>query len=268
MPGLYLDGGNLGEILLPNRYIAEDAPIPEQIEVFLYQDSEDRLVATTETPRAMVGEFASLRVVGIHPRLGAFLDWGLSKDLFLPLGEQGAPVVTGENVVVFVQVDRRSGRITATTRLDRHLHREPPRYREGQPVQLLLVARTPLGFTAIVGQSHLGLLYHDAYAPPLAVGQSIAGHVAAVRPDGKIDLRLEPFAARGVLGLTDRILAAIDAAGGHLDLDDSSPPKAIQEKFGVSKKSFKQAVGALYRERVIVLRKPGLERVRKGSRKG
>ncbi len=265
-PGLFLDGGSLGEILLPNCYIPGPVTLGMEVDVFVHLDSEDRLVATTETPRVMVGEFAALRVVSVEPRLGAFLDWGLSKDLFLPLREQTHRAEPGQNVVVHVSVDERSGRIVATTRLTRHLQREPARYREGTPVQVLLVARTPLGLTAIVEQAHLGLLYHDPHAPPLEVGQSLTAHVAAVRPDGKIDLRLEPSAARGVLGLTERILTALDDGGGRLALDDSSTPEEIQERFGVSKKSFKQAVGALYRDRQIQLPKTGgIERVPKKS---
>ena len=149
-PGLYLDGGELGELLLPGRYIPADLKPKDKLDVFVYRDSEDRLVATTETPLAMVGEFAYLKVISVNRSIGAFLDWGLAKDLLLPFREQESPVRAGDWVIVHVYLDEKTNRIVATTRLNRHLSRDTPAYRDGQAVNLLIIGRTPLGYNAIV----------------------------------------------------------------------------------------------------------------------
>lgn len=258
-PGLYLDGGELGEILLPGRYIPRDLAPKDKLDVFIYRDSEDRLVATTEIPHAMVGEFAFLRVVSVNRQVGAFLDWGLAKDLLLPFREQSVPVRTGERIVVVVFLDPVTQRIVASTRLDRHLSHEPPAYHSGQPVNLFLVAKTPLGYNAIVENAHRGLLYHDHQALPLAVGQRIQGFIRAVRPDGKIDLSLDAAGYQRVASLTDAIVQALVRSGGHLDFDDDSPPESIRKTFGASKKAFKQALGKLYKQRRIRFLNPGIE---------
>src|SRR5688500_14615831 len=158
-PGLYLDGGELGEILLPGRYIPQDIAPKQKLDVFIYLDSDDRLVATTEVPLAMVGEFASLKVISINPKVGAFLAWGLSKHLLLPFREQDFPVHPGHRVVVYVYLDEKSKRIVASTRLGRHLSHDTPAYRDGQQVNILVTGRTPLGYNAIVENAHRGLLY-------------------------------------------------------------------------------------------------------------
>lgn len=258
-PGLFLGGGSFGDILLPNRYVTLELAAEDAIEVFVYRDSEDRLVATTESPKAMVGEVARLRVVGTKPGVGAFLDWGLAKDLFLPHAEQVGRVRAGEEVMVLVRLDERSGRLVASMRIEQHLpRREPPRYREGQAVDAVILQETPLGHTAVVEGKYLGLLYHEPFAEPVRHGDCLRLYVAKVRPDGKIDLRREPTAARGARGLTDRILAALEQAGGRLPVDDDTAPERIQELFSASKKSFKQALGALFKERRIVFTRPGI----------
>jgi predicted RNA-binding protein (virulence factor B family) len=258
-PGLYLNGGELGEILLPGRYIPKNLQPGDKLDVFVYLDSEDRLVATTETPLAVVGEIASLKVVATHPRAGAFLNWGLAKDLLLPFSEQDGPVSIGENVVVAVCLDARSGRIIASAKLQRHLRAAPPQYTVGQPVQLLVTRRTPLGCTVIVEESHLGLLYLDHFTTPPAIGETVTGYVRKVRDDGKIDLGLDAAGYRRVLPLKLQIVNALKENGGKLELDDEASPAAVREKFGVSKKAFKQALGALYKSRRIRFLKPGIE---------
>jgi predicted RNA-binding protein (virulence factor B family) len=257
-PGVYLDGGALGEILLPGRYVARGTLVGETIDVFVHRDSEDRLVATTETPRAMAGDFAPLRVVSVNPRAGAFLDWGLSKDLLLPIREQARRVQVGEWVVAHILVDARTDRLIATTRLGRHLDLVPPAYREGQPVALLVTGRTVLGYNAIVAGAHRGLLYHNELPGPLEVGQRLDGFVRAVRPDGKIDLALNPSGYRRIAPLQGEILEALSFHGGQLALGDHSSPQEIREALGASKKAFKQAIGALYRERRIVITSSGI----------
>ena len=260
-PGLYLDGGTLGEILLPGRYIPSNIAPKDKLDVFVYRDSEDRLVATTETPRAMVGEFACLNVISVNPQVGAFLDWGLSKDLLLPFREQDIPVRVGQDVIVYVFLDPVNQRIVASTRLGRHLSKDTPTYTNSQPVNLLITGRTPLGYNAIVENAHRGLLYHDNLATPLGVGQKIKGFVRAIRPDNKIDLSLDQAGYKRVAALTDQIVQALEASGGSLDCDDDTSPEAIREGFGVSKKAFKQALGKLYKARRIQFTRPGIQLV-------
>lgn len=259
--GFHLDGGKLGEILLPGRYIPKRAGPGDDLDVFIYLDSEDRLVATTETPHAMVGDFAFLKVVSALPQMGAFLDWGLGKDLFLPIREQAHRVRTGEWVVVFIRVDSQSGRIVATTRLERHLNAVESQYSEGQAVRLLIASETELGYKAIVENTHWGLLYRTDFCGPLAIGRRLNGYVRAIRPDGKIDLSLDQAGYQRVAPLTRQILDALEAAGGRLEFDDQSAPEAIRATFGMSKKAFKQALGSLYRERRIDFANRGIQLV-------
>ena len=258
-PGLYLDGGELGEILLPGRYIPAGLKPKDKLDVFVYRDSEDRLVATTEIPHATVGEFACLKVISVNARIGAFLDWGLAKDLLLPFREQDIPVRVGQRVVVFVYLDPKTERIVATTRLNRHLSHDRPFYRNSQPVNLLITGITPLGYNAIVENVHSGLLYHDKLAAPLEVGQQLKGFVRNIRPNGKIDLSLDAAGYKRVAPLTDQIVQALERNGGQLAFDDDSSPEAIRQKFSVSKKAFKQALGKLYKARRIRFQNPGIQ---------
>lgn len=258
-PGVYLDGQELGEILLPRRYVPARAKPGDQLEVFIYRDSEDRLVATTETPHAMVGEFACLEVVSVNRNVGVFLNWGLSKDLLLPFREQERPLRPGEKVVVAIYLDEKTGRIAASTRLQRHLSRETPHFKPGQPVEWLVAARTPLGYTAIVENLYFGLVYHDKLTRPLDIGERMKGFVRAIRPGGKIDLSLDASGYKRVAPLKIQILEALQHNGGRFVFDDDSPAETIREQFGVSKKAFKQALGALYKMRRIRFTNPGVE---------
>ena len=252
-PGFYLDGGTHGEILLPGRYIPHDTRPGDILDVFVYRDSEDRLVATTERPFAMVGEFASLRVVSLNPRVGIFLDWGLSKDLLLPIREQKDGLLPGYWVVVYVLLDALTDRIIASARINRHLNLTLPTYAEGQAVGLLITGATPLGYNAIVENAHHGLLYGSELAAPLKMGQRLTGYVRTVRPDGKIDLGLDPAGYRRVANYTEEIIKALQAAGGRLPFHDGSSPGEIRAAFGMSKKAFKQSIGALFKARRIMI---------------
>jgi predicted RNA-binding protein (virulence factor B family) len=263
-PGYYLDGGAHGEILLPGRYVPPDAMPGGTIDVFVYRDSEDRLVATTETPLAMVGDFAFLRVVGQTPSIGAFLDWGLEKDLLLPRREYAGGIRTGERALVHVMLDEKSDRIVATARLNRHLNLTPPDYTQGQAVKLIVESETPLGYKAIINSAHTGLLYRAELSGPLAIGQSLDGFVRKVRSDGKIDLGLDPAGHRRLGPLSAQILAALKTAGGHLPYHDGSSPEEIRAALGMSKKAFKQAIGVLFRERRIVIEPGGIRLVKPG----
>ncbi|HSJ03212.1 MAG: S1 RNA-binding domain-containing protein [Verrucomicrobium sp.] len=256
--GLYLDGGDLGEILLPKRYAPPSSIPGSDIEVFIYSDSEDRLIATTETPLAKVGDFAFLKVLSFNHRIGAFLDMGLSKDLLLPMSEQDGHVAPGDRIIVHVVLDERSDRIVATMKINRHLNRTKALYADDEAVELLITGETPLGYNAIVENAHWGLLYHSDLNAALQTGQKLRGFIKTVRPDGKIDLRLDASGYQRISPLTQKILEALKKGNGRIDLDDQSPPEAIRYAFGVSKKSFKQAIGALLRERRIRFERGGV----------
>jgi predicted RNA-binding protein (virulence factor B family) len=228
------------------------------MDVFVYRDSEDRLVATTEAPHAMVGEFALLRVISVNPRIGVFLDWGLEKDLLLPIREQTKPLQSGDWLVVRVALDEKTDRIIASARLNRYLNLTPPAYVEGQPVKLLVIDPTPLGFNVIVEQAHRGLLYHSDLADPLTFGQPLEGFVRTVRTDGKIDVALDRAGYRRIAPLTEQIIEALKGSDGQLPYHDDSSPEDIRAVFGVSKKAFKQAIGALYRDRRIQIERDGI----------
>lgn len=258
-PGLYLDGGELGEILLPRRYIPADIAPKQKLDVFVYRDSEDRLVATTETPNGMVGDFACMKVINVHPAAGAFLDWGLQKDLLAPFSEQEFPLRVDDWVVVYVGLDARTDRIIASTRLNRHVSRDTPAYRDGQQVNLLIASVTSEGYGAIVDNAHWGQISQSQLASPLKIGARLKGFVRAVRASGKIDLSLDASGYQRVEPLTKLIVTALKMSGGRLAFDDESSPESIRQHFGVSKKAFKQALGKLYKARRIAFTKPGIE---------
>lgn len=253
--GLYLDGGADGEILLPKRYIPKDVPseVGDWLNVFVYLDSEDKLIATTEKPKAQVGEFASLKVVEIN-RIGLFLDWGLPKDLLLPHSEEKRPLQVGDYCVVFLYVDPRTRRITATARLDRHLDKTPARYRVGDPVDLLVVEQTDLGFKAIIEGRHWGLIHKNEVFKFLRPGLRERGYIREMRADGKISLSLQPLGNEAADALQALILQKLEEQGGVLQLSDKSPAEAIARAFGVSKGNFKKAIGGLYKQgRIVIL---------------
>jgi len=256
--GFYLDGAEHGDILLPSRYITPTMQEGEHLTVFVYRDSEDRLIATTERPGAIAGDFACLEVTSVHPKVGAFLDWGLSKDLLLPFREQTKPVRTGQKVLVKVVLDPKSERIIATMRLNRWLEKQVPRYRKGQSVRLWLIDKSPMGWNALVNESHMGLLYHDESTTSLSSGIKIKGYIQRMREDGKIDLTPNPDRGARVTTLSTRILETLKQNKGFLPLNDKSAPEEIRDTFGVSKKDFKQTIGNLYRERKISIDPNGI----------
>jgi predicted RNA-binding protein (virulence factor B family) len=256
--GLFLDAGSeLGEVLLPKREMPERWEIGGRVEVFLYCDSEDRPVATMKRPKAMPGEFAYLEVSELTG-VGAFLDWGLPKDLLLPFGEQRERVEVGRSYVVRVTMDEISGRIIASRRLSRYLSHKEVCYREGEEVALLLFGKTDLGYKAIVNGVHEGLLFANQVFRRLRAGERTAGYVTQVRADGKLDLSLYPPGRGTVDALEARIVGELECRGGFWELCDRSPAEAIYDALGVSKKAFKQATGALYRKRRIVIGADGI----------
>ncbi|MEE9403916.1 MAG: S1-like domain-containing RNA-binding protein [Algisphaera sp.] len=259
-PGLYLEAGeDFDGILLPRRYVTPDMMIDDTVDVFVYKDSEDRPVATTVIPLVQVGQFANLQVVHVMDRMGAFLDWGLSKDLLLPISEQGQQrLQPGDWVIVAVYVDT-SDRIVATTRIDRHFTTEPAHYRPNDPVDVLIYGESPLGYKAIVNQTHSGLIYRSETSDELNAGDEFIAYVSQSLPDGKIDLRRDPAGYDRVESVTETILRHLHDAGGSLAFNDKSPPDAIRATFGTSKKAFKQALGALYKQRQIRFTETGIE---------
>jgi predicted RNA-binding protein (virulence factor B family) len=262
-PGLYLDGGALGEVLLPGKYIPTGATVGGKVDVFVYRDSEDRLVATTEKPLAMVGDLALLRVAGVNPRVGVFLEWGLEKDLLLPMREMDGPLNPGDKVVVRVMLDERTNRLIATARFNRFLDRRPPHYHEGESVRLLVASKSPLGFNLVVNNAHRGLIYHTEITAPLKIGDVVQGYVKAIRPDGKLDLALGVAGHRRIGPMSDQVLAILTEKGGRLPYGDNSIPEEIRDVFGMSKKAFKQAIGALFKERKIVIEPDGIRLARR-----
>lgn len=259
-PGLYLDGLEHGEILLPGKYKPEGALPGDSVEVFLHHDSEDRLVATTQTPFVTRGRVAGLEVVGIRSGVGAFLDWGLEKDLLLPLREQTRTVQKGEWVVVMALLDEISGRLMASMRLHRHLHKTEPTYAEGHPVDLVVAEETDLGYKCAVNHIHWGLLYKNDLASPLVPGDEMQGYIKTLRQDGKIDLTLDNSGYSRIAPLAGQILKAMDASGGTLAVHDKSDPEVIRDQFGASKKAFKQAIGSLLKEGKIRITESGIQR--------
>ena len=255
--GLYLDGGDDGEILLPKRYVPEQAVQGEELDVFIYLDSEERLVATTQHPLVQVGEFACLEVAWIN-QYGAFLHWGLMKDLFVPFSEQKMKMEVGKRYVVHAHLDDESFRIVASAKVERYLSKERPDYQPGQEVEILIWQKTDLGFKAIVDNRYSGLLYEDEVFERLHTGLRRKAYIKQVREDGKIDLMLQRPGMGKVTDLSPALLEYIRQQGGFTPLCDKSPAEEIYATFGVSKKTFKKAVGDLYKKRLIELLPDGI----------
>jgi predicted RNA-binding protein (virulence factor B family) len=260
--GVYLDGEDLGEILLPNRYVPEKCTIDDRIRVFIYFDSEDLVIATTEKPYALVGEFAFLKVIS-ESSVGAFLDWGLQKDLLVPFREQKQKMKEGESYIVFVYLDHKSNRIAASSKLDKFLDKQVVEYQEGQTVDLVIVNQTDIGYQAIINNTHRGILYKNEVFQPLKRGQEIKGFIKKVREDKKIDLCLYKPGYEKIDDLSKKIVQIIEKEGGYISLTDKSSPQIVYQWFGVSKKTFKKAIGALYKKRIISVEADGIQLIKK-----
>ncbi len=260
--GLYLDGGADGEILLPNRYIPKDIPSEDEdwLNVFVYLDSEDKLLATTETPKVQVGEFASLKVIEVNS-IGVFLDWGLPKDLLLPYSEEKRTLQAGDYCVVHVYLDKHTRRITATARLDRYLDKTPATYTVGQEVDLLVAEATDMGFKAIINNKHWGLIHKNEVFKFMRAGKQEKGFIKEIRTDGNLSLSLQPVGAEASSSLNSKILSKLRENNGTLPVSDKSDPQVISGLFGVSKGNFKKAIGALYKQGQIVIHADRIELV-------
>ena len=255
--GLFLDAQNLGEILLPRREMPKEWHLGAEIDVFLYRDSEDRPVATLKQPHIMPGEFGKLRCTALTP-VGAFLDWGLSKDLLVPFREQKTRMETGKRYLVKALIDEATGRLVATTRIARHIDLTPPSFAPGEEATLTVYGKTPMGYKAIVNNTHTGLLYANEVFQPLAHGEKLTGYVTALRADGKIDLTLHPPGRTRVDDLEKRILGELVARDGFWSLTDQSPAAEIHAELGVSKRTFKQTLGALLKKRLVTQTDTGI----------
>lgn len=249
--GAYLSGGP-EDILLPNRYMPEGLQVGDEIDVFVYLDHEERLIATTETPKAQVGDFAWLQVAWVN-NYGAFLDWGLMKDLFVPFREQKMKMQKGKSYLVHLHIDEETYRIVASAKVERYLDSCFPPYHGGDEVEILIWQKTDLGFKAIIDNRFAGLLYDDEIFRPLHSGDRLTAYVKQVRPDGKIDLSLQKKGQKAVVDFSDTLLNHLRLNGGRTTLGDKSPAEEIYAVFGVSKKVFKKAVGDLYKRRLITI---------------
>ncbi|MGB2145050.1 MAG: CvfB family protein [Porticoccaceae bacterium] len=250
--GVYVDGGEEGTILLPNRYVPNGLGIEDWVEVFLYFDSDDLLIATTETPKALVNTVELLKVIDTN-RVGAFLDWGLPKDLLVPFSEQQHPMKEGESYMVYVFHDHNTDLILASSKLNRYFDEEPEGLKEKQAVDLQISDKTELGYKAIIDNQYLGLIFHGDAFRPLAIGERLPGYIKAIREDGKVDLIISQHSPQGDNSLENQIMAHLKASGGESDLTDKSDPDRIYRQFKVSKKKYKNALGALYKRKLIVI---------------
>ncbi len=256
--GVHLDGGDLGDILLLKKDLPDNCNIGDGLEVFVYSDREDHLRATTRKPFATVGQFAKLRVV-VNTDAGSFLAWGLEKDLLVPKSEQQDRMVEGKSYVVYVFLSEKTHRITASSKLEQFLGLQKPGYKEGEEVDLIIWGESALGYWAVVNQAHEGMVYKNEVFKPLSVGQELKGYVKKIRDDFKIDLILQKPGAKGIDDIAQAILKTIKDNGNRISLTDKSKPEEIYAMFGVSKKVFKKALGALYRKRLITLDESGVE---------
>ncbi|MBS4049734.1 MAG: GntR family transcriptional regulator [Methylomonas sp.] len=258
----YLDGGELGEIALIDKDVK--GQIGDSLQVFVYIDGKNQTIATTQMPKAQADEVAWLKIVSLS-HAGAFLDWGLPKDLLLPFSEQKGKMVEGRNVLVRLFLDEHN-RIAASMLLDDFIQDEAFYYKDGQAVTLIIAEETELGFKAVVDHKYWGVLYKNEIFQPLQRGQVLSGFIKKVRPDRKLDLILsqEKYGQK-VDGTAEKILAVLEKHGGYIGLTDKSPPEMIYDTFAVSKKVFKQAIGGLYKQRRIAIEDKGIRLVDKAA---
>ena len=255
--GVYLNGGDDGEILLPSRYVPEGCKPGDMLNVFIYLDNEERLIATTLQPKVQVGEFACLEVAWVN-EYGAFLDWGLMKDLFVPFREQKQKMQKGHRYVVHAHVDEDSYRIMASAKVERYLSKEMPSYQPGEEVEVMVWQRTDLGYKVIVDNQFSGLVYQREIFKALEPGMKMSAYIRQVREDGKIDLTLQKDGLQKVGDFAEILLQYIKDHDGYTPLNDKSAAEDIYDAFEVSKKTFKKAVGDLYKKRLIVLVEDGI----------
>ena len=250
--GRYLDGGEWGEILLPNETVPEGCAVDDEIEVFIYFDSEDRIIATTSKPTICVDEFAYMDIVSTAA-VGAFADWGLRKDLLIPFREQRAPLKVGQSAIVYAYLDKNSDRIVGSTKIDKFLDQVPPVYTVGQEVDLMVGRKSNLGYNVIIDNRHWGLIHHNDIFTRLSVGDKLKGYIKNVREDEKIDVILQATGYEKIDPLAATILTRLQQENGVINCSDKTDAEEIYAQFACSKKSFKKALGTLYKQGRIVI---------------
>lgn len=255
--GVYLDGGNELEILLPARYVPKNVKPGDEIEVFIYHDNEGRLIATTARPLAVVGEFKFMEVKSVN-QIGAFLEWGIMKDLLVPFKEQKMAMQEGRWYLVYVRLDHVTERIMASARIDKFLNNVPPTYKINEEVDILIAEETEIGYKVIINNKHWGLIYHNEVFQRLEKGEERKAYIKTVREDEKIDVSLTQLGYDKVDGVAAIILDSLKAQGGFLGVHDKSDPELIYSLFSCSKKSFKQAIGTLYKQKRISIEENGI----------
>lgn len=257
--GVYLDGEELGEILLPSKYVPDNHEVGTEVDIFLYLDSEERLIATTLKPKAQVGEFAMLTVAS-NSKFGSFLKWNIEKDLFVPFKEQKNPLTVGKSYVFYIYFDEESGRLAASQKIQKFLSPEPPEFNEGDEVDILIYDHTPLGWKAIINHAFTGMLYSsEVYNTDVKIGFESKAYIKKLREDFKIDLSLNRSGYGTVKDFSEILLEKLIENEGFLSFNDNSSPELIYSAFGVSKKVFKKAVGSLYKSHKIKLVNGGIE---------
>ena len=258
--GLYLDGEEMGEILLPNRYVPDNAQIGDYLTVFVYTDGEDRPIATTAEPLAVVGDFAFMQVKSVAS-VGAFLEWGIMKDLLVPYSEQTVSLRTGQKVLVYVYLDNKTKRVVASAKWERYTEKQDfSELEEGAEVDVLVASETELGYKVLINKRYTGLIYKNEVFSKINIGDSLTAYISKIRLDGKIDVRLKKSGYEAVAGESAKILEKLEKAGGFLPTTDKSPAEEIYEIYGVSKKVYKKAIGELYKKRIIVLESNGIRK--------
>jgi len=254
--GFYLDNGDEG-ILLPKRFAPARLKPGDEIKVFVYHDSDNRLIATTQSPKGVVGDIVKLQVVDITPQ-GAFMDWGLMKDIFVPKSQQVSFMRKGGEYLVKIYIDAQTGRVAATERIEKQLSNETLTVREKDSVELLIFRRTEIGYSVIINGIHSGILYYDDVFTEVEVGDRLEGFIKKIRPDNKIDVMPGKSGYQKVEDETEKIMRLLQENGGFLPYHDKSDPDDIYQAFGMSKKTFKMTTGALYKQKKILFTDGGI----------
>ncbi|MBR9727786.1 S1 RNA-binding domain-containing protein [Shewanella intestini] len=255
--GVYLNADELGQILLPKKYVPDNCEVGSKVDVFLYLDSDDVVIATTQKSLAQVGEFAFLKAVATN-HVGAFLDWGLDKDLFLPFGEQKRPAEEGFSYLVYIHTNHVDDRIVASNKIDKFLDKTEPHYQQGEEVSLIIGGQTDLGYKAIVNNQHWGVIYKNEVFRKLRLGQKLTGFIKQVRSDGKIDLVLQKGSKTELDKHANLIMNKLNKAQGFLPLNDKTNADIIYEQLSMSKKAFKKSIGGLFKSGDIVIKPDGI----------
>ncbi len=256
--GIYLDGGEDGEILMPEKYVPEGAKPDDEIEAFIYSDSEDRLIATTETPLAKVNEFACLKVKAVN-KFGAFLDWGILKDLLVPFREQKSDMIEDQYYVVYIYLDEKTNRLAASAKINKFLNPKKPPYDVNDEVNILIQSKTDIGYKAIIENEYAGLLYENEVFKDIKKGDRLKAFVKKIREDEKIDLVLQKSGYEQIDSISKSILQILKENKGFVAANDKSSPEMLKSLFNISKKSFKKAIGSLYKQRLIDFKDDGIK---------